>query len=45
MEPLGPSCAGMVITGDLNAPPGEGAHLVLHKAGFRSASQVGGGLG
>ncbi|GBF94250.1 hypothetical protein Rsub_06520 [Raphidocelis subcapitata] len=43
MRPLRASCAGVVFTGDLNAPPGEGTHLALQKAGFASASQLANG--
>jgi len=45
MEPLRHSCAGIVITGDLNAPPGEATHTAFTKAGYASASQVGLGFG
>jgi len=40
MEPARMGVAGVVITGDLNAPPGEAAHRVLQNAGYYSASKV-----
>ncbi|KAI8474216.1 MAG: hypothetical protein J3K34DRAFT_144441 [Monoraphidium minutum] len=35
-----PGVAGVVIAGDLNAPPGEAAHGAFKAAGYRSASVV-----
>jgi hypothetical protein len=43
MDPLRADCAGVVITGDLNAPPGEGTHLALRRGGYSSASQLANG--
>jgi hypothetical protein len=41
MEPLKGSCAGIVMTGDLNAPPDEALHATMAEAGFLSAHKVG----
>ncbi|KAI8469107.1 MAG: hypothetical protein J3K34DRAFT_522386 [Monoraphidium minutum] len=38
MEPQRSGCAGVVITGDLNAAPGEPAHAALQRRGYSSAS-------
>jgi hypothetical protein len=40
MEPLKASCAGIVMTGDLNAPPDEALHATMAEAGFLSAHKV-----
>ncbi|WIA32521.1 hypothetical protein OEZ86_003335 [Tetradesmus obliquus] len=40
MEPLKGSCAGIVMTGDLNAPPDEALHAAMAEAGFLSAHKA-----
>jgi hypothetical protein len=40
MEPLKGSCAGIVMTGDLNAPPDEALHATMAEADFLSAHKV-----
>lgn len=41
MAPVADSTAGVIVTGDLNAPPGESTHTVFTGAGYMSASKVG----
>lgn len=33
-------CAGVVVTGDLNAPPQEDVHAIFQKHGYYSANKV-----
>lgn len=40
MEPLKPGCAGIIVTGDLNAPPSEDVHAIMRRYGFASAHEV-----
>ncbi|KAF6261280.1 Endonuclease/exonuclease/phosphatase [Scenedesmus sp. NREL 46B-D3] len=43
MEPVKASCAGIVMTGDLNAPPDEALHAAMAAAGFLSAHKAANG--
>jgi hypothetical protein len=45
MEPLKSECAGIIMTGDLNAPPHEKLHGVFREFGFTSTHEVPGGGG
>ena len=40
MAPVADAAAGVVVAGDLNAPPGEELHVLLRKEGYFSACVV-----